>query len=139
MPYLDTLFSKLQNSQRIIFFNSTQRVELLAKKITELGYSYYYIHAKMVQAHRNRAFYDLRAGLCRNLACSDRFTGGINIQAVKRGINFDSPKRAETYFHRIGRSGRFGHLGVAINRIMKNCKWEQLNWAEKMLKTDAYQ
>jgi len=52
---LNTLFSKLQINQSIIFCNSTQRVELLAKKITELGYSCYYIHAKMAQAHRNRA------------------------------------------------------------------------------------
>ena len=88
---LDTLFSKLQNNQSIIFCNSTQWVELLAKKITELGYCCYYIYAKMAQAHQNRAFY------------------------------------------------RFGHLGGAINRIRKTGKWEQSNWAEKMLKTDAYQ
>merc|ERR1712111_254905 len=112
----NTLFSKLQINQSIIFCNSTQRVELLAKKITELGYSCYYIHAKMAQAHRNRVFH-FRAGLCRNLVCSDLFTRGIDIQAVNVVINFDFPKMAETYLHRIGRSGRFGHLGVAINLI----------------------
>jgi ATP-dependent RNA helicase DDX6/DHH1 len=114
---LNTLFSKLQINQSIIFCNSTQRVELLAKKITELGYSCYYIHAKMAQAHRNRVFHDFRAGLCRNLVCSDLFTRGIDIQAVNVVINFDFPKMAETYLHRIGRSGRFGHLGIAINLI----------------------
>jgi len=114
---LNTLFSKLQINQSIIFCNSTQRVELLAKKITELGYSCYYIHAKMAQAHRNRVFHDFRAGLCRNLVCSDLFTRGIDIQAVNVVINFDFPKMAETYLHRIGRSGRFGHLGVALNLI----------------------
>jgi len=114
---LNTLFSKLQINQSIIFCNSTQRVELLAKKITELGYSCYYIHAKMAQPHRNRVFHDFRAGLCRNLVCSDLFTRGIDIQAVNVVINFDFPKMAETYLHRIGRSGRFGHLGVAINLI----------------------
>jgi len=114
---LNTLFSKLQINQSIIFCNSTQRVELLAKKITELGYSCYYIHARMAQAHRNRVFHDFRAGLCRNLVCSDLFTRGIDIQAVNVVINFDFPKMAETYLHRIGRSGRFGHLGVAINLI----------------------
>ncbi|XP_071536305.1 ATP-dependent RNA helicase me31b isoform X1 [Panulirus ornatus] len=114
---LNTLFSKLQINQSIIFCNSTQRVELLAKKITDLGYSCYYIHAKMAQAHRNRVFHDFRAGLCRNLVCSDLFTRGIDIQAVNVVINFDFPKMAETYLHRIGRSGRFGHLGIAINLI----------------------
>lgn len=108
---LNTLFSKLQINQSIIFCNSTQRVELLAKKITELGYCCYYIHAKMAQAHRNRVFHDFRSGLCRNLVCSDLFTRGIDVQAVNVVINFDFPKMAETYLHRIGRSGRFGHLG----------------------------
>ncbi|KAK9875562.1 hypothetical protein WA026_009368 [Henosepilachna vigintioctopunctata] len=114
---LNTLFSKLRINQSIIFCNSTQRVELLAKKITELGYCCYYIHAKMAQAHRNRVFHDFRSGLCRNLVCSDLFTRGIDVQAVNVVINFDFPKMAETYLHRIGRSGRFGHLGIAINLI----------------------
>ena len=48
---------------------------------------------------------------------SDLFTRGIDIQAVNVVINFDFPKHSETYLHRIGRSGRFGHLGVAINLI----------------------
>ncbi|XP_015376864.1 PREDICTED: putative ATP-dependent RNA helicase me31b isoform X1 [Diuraphis noxia] len=114
---LNTLFSKLQINQSIIFCNSTQRVELLAKKITDLGYCCYYIHAKMAQAHRNRVFHDFRKGSCRNLVCSDLFTRGIDVQAVNVVINFDFPKMAETYLHRIGRSGRFGHLGIAINLI----------------------
>ncbi|ESO11450.1 hypothetical protein HELRODRAFT_104628 [Helobdella robusta] len=115
---LNTLFSKLQINQSIIFCNSTQRVELLAKKITELGcYSCFYIHARMDQQHRNRVFHDFRQGLGRNLVCSDLFTRGIDIQAVNVVINFDFPKHAETYLHRIGRSGRYGHLGIAINLI----------------------
>ncbi|CAE6504504.1 unnamed protein product [Rhizoctonia solani] len=80
---LNTLFAKLQINQSIIFCNSTNRVELLAKKVTEL----------------------------------DLLTRGIDIQAVNVVINFDFPKHSETYLHRIGRSGRFGHLGLAINLI----------------------
>jgi ATP-dependent RNA helicase DDX6/DHH1 len=67
---LNTLFSKLQINQSIIFCNSVNRVELLAKKITELGYSCFYIHAKMLQDHRNRVFHDFRNGACRNLVCT---------------------------------------------------------------------
>ncbi|XP_071697695.1 uncharacterized protein [Rutidosis leptorrhynchoides] len=114
---LNTLFSKLQINQSIIFCNSVNRVELLAKKITELGYSCFYIHAKMLQDHRNRVFHDFRNGACRNLVCTDLFTRGIDIQAVNVVINFDFPKNSETYLHRVGRSGRFGHLGLAINLI----------------------
>jgi ATP-dependent RNA helicase DDX6/DHH1 len=114
---LNTLFQKLQINQSIIFCNSTNRVELLAKKITELGYSCFYSHARMLQQARNRVFHDFRNGKCRNLVCSDLLTRGIDIQAVNVVINFDFPKHAETYLHRIGRSGRFGHLGIAINLI----------------------
>lgn len=114
---LNTLFSKLQINQSIIFCNSVNRVELLAKKITELGYSCFFIHAKMLQSHRNRVFHDFRNGACRNLVSSDLFTRGIDIQAVNVVINFDFPKNSETYLHRIGRSGRYGHLGLAINLI----------------------
>lgn len=108
---------QLQINQSIIFCNSTNRVELLAKKITELGYSCFYSHARMLQQHRNRVFHDFRNGVCRNLVCSDLLTRGIDIQAVNVVINFDFPKNAETYLHRIGRSGRYGHLGLAINLI----------------------
>jgi ATP-dependent RNA helicase DDX6/DHH1 len=63
-------FCQLQINQSIIFCNSVNRVELLAKKITELGYSCFYIHAKMLQDHRNRVFHDFRNGACRNLVCT---------------------------------------------------------------------
>ena len=146
--------SQLQINQSIIFCNSVTRVELLAKKITELGYSCFYMHSKMYQSHRNRIFHDFRNGECRNLVCTgeymcavcvvcvvvcvcvcvsvytcacvycvpwcmpvDLLTRGIDIQAVNVVINFDFPKTAETYLHRIGRSGRYGHLGLAINLI----------------------
>jgi len=114
---LNTLFSKLEINQSIIFCNSVNRVELLAKKITELGYSCYYIHAKMQQANRNRVFHEFRNGATRHLVTSDLFTRGIDIQSVNVVINFDFPKNSETYLHRIGRSGRFGHLGLAVNLI----------------------
>jgi ATP-dependent RNA helicase DDX6/DHH1 len=132
---LNTLFSKLQINQSIIFCNSTNRVELLAKKITELGYSCFYSHARMLQANRNRVFHEFRNGVCRNLVCSDLLTRGIDIQAVNVVINFDFPKNAETYLHRIGRSGRFGHLGLAINLINWDDRFNLYN-IEKELGTE---
>ncbi|XP_016407242.1 probable ATP-dependent RNA helicase DDX6 [Sinocyclocheilus rhinocerous] len=128
-------FSLLQINQSIIFCNSTQRVELLAKKITQLGCSCFYIHAKMMQEYRNRVFHDFRNGLCRNLVSTDLFTRGIDIQAVNVVINFDFPKNAETYLHRIGRSGRFGHLGLAINLITAEDRFN-LKTIEDQLMTD---
>ena len=71
----------------------------------------------MKQEDRNRVFHEFRNGATRHLVSSDLFTRGIDIQSVNVVINFDFPKNAETYLHRIGRSGRFGHLGLAVNMI----------------------
>lgn len=114
---LDSLFTKLQINQSMIFCNSVPRVVLLARKIVEMQQSCYYIHSQMPQQQRNRVFHDFREGKCRNLVCSDLLTRGIDIQTVNVVINFDMPRTSETYLHRIGRGGRFGHLGVAINLI----------------------
>lgn len=73
----DVSIFQLQINQSIIFCNSVNRVELLAKKITELGYSCFYIHAKMLQDHRNRVFHDFRNGACRNLVCTGMLLRGF--------------------------------------------------------------
>ena len=114
---LHTLFQKLEINQAIIFCNTTKRVELLSKKIIEMGFSCYYIHAKIDQEKRNRIYHDFRNNACRCLVSSDLMTRGIDIPNVNVVINFDFPKSDETYLHRIGRSGRFGHLGIAISFI----------------------
>merc|ERR1719336_1230221 len=132
---LHTLFKRLEINQAIVFCNSANRVELLARKITRLGFSCYYIHAKMAQQHRNKVFHDFRSGHCRNLVCTDLFTRGIDIKSVNVVINFDFPRSAETYLHRIGRSGRFGHLGLAINLITVRNR-DTLYRIENELKTE---
>lgn len=134
---LNTLFTRLTINQCIIFCNSAQRVELLARKIISLGYSCFYIHSKMDQRYRNRVFHDFRAGKCRNLVSTDLFTRGIDIQAVNVVINFDFPRNSETYLHRIGRSGRFGHLGIAINLVTYEDRLE-LQRIERELQTEIH-
>jgi len=89
----------------------------------------------MEQSHRNKVFHDFRQGETRTLVSSDLFTRGIDIQSVNVVINFDFPKNSETYLHRIGRSGRFGHLGLAINLITEENKFDLFR-IEKELKTD---
>jgi ATP-dependent RNA helicase DDX6/DHH1 len=132
---LNTLFSKLKIQQCIIFCNSSQRVQILAEKIIELGYSCYHIHSKMHQTERNKVFHGFRKGNGRCLVTSDLFTRGIDIPSVNVVINFDFPKTAETYLHRVGRSGRYGHLGLAINFITDNDK-ESILKIEEELDTD---
>lgn len=76
---LNTLFSKLQINQSIIFCNSTNRVELLAKKITELGYSCFYIHARMVQSHRNRVFHGTCCYYCIQIGLLKQFVAVLSL------------------------------------------------------------
>jgi ATP-dependent RNA helicase DDX6/DHH1 len=86
---------QVEISQSIIFCNSVNRVELLAKKITELGYSVYYIRAKMQQAN-NRVFHEfLATELQGTWAHRIFFTRGIDIQSVNVVINFDFPRIAK--------------------------------------------
>eukprot|EP00042_Codosiga_hollandica_P046380 m.487250 g.487250 ORF g.487250 m.487250 type:complete len:516 (+) comp57222_c0_seq3:503-2050(+) len=114
---INTLFSRLQINQSIIFCNSVSRVELLARKMSELGFPCVYIHARMEQAHRNRVFHEFRKGSCRTLISTDLVARGIDVLNVNVVVNFDFPRTAETYLHRIGRSGRFGHFALAISFI----------------------
>jgi ATP-dependent RNA helicase DDX6/DHH1 len=114
---LHTLFQKLEINQAIIFCNTTKRVKLLAKKVFEMGMSCFFIHAGMEQQERNKVFHDFRNNACRCLVSTDLMTRGIDITNVNVVFNFDFPKSSETYLHRIGRSGRFGHLGIAISFV----------------------
>ena len=114
---INSLIKLLRINQCILFCNSVSRVELLAKKILQMGYSCFYIHARMSQEDRNKVFNDFRLGKYRNLVSSDLFTRGIDIPAINLIINFDFPKSAETYLHRVGRSGRFGKYGMAMNLV----------------------
>lgn len=114
---LNVLFSKLKINQIIIFCSSPLRIELLAKKIFQMNFSCYFIHAKMKQQERNKVFHNFRKGASRCLVSSDLFTRGIDVPTINVVVNFDFPATAETYLHRVGRSGRFGHLGLALNFI----------------------
>ncbi|XP_075591026.1 uncharacterized protein LOC142597897 [Dermatophagoides farinae] len=103
--------------QIMIFCSSTRRSVLLAKKIAELGYSCLYINGQMEQTERNKVFHDFRSGASRCLVCTDIFMRGIDVPTVNVVVNFDLPMQSDTYLHRIGRSARFGNVGLAINFV----------------------
>merc|ERR1712099_109413 len=71
----------------------------------------------MEQHDRNKVFHDFRQGNIKCLVSSDLFARGIDVKDVNVVINFDFPRTSETYLHRIGRSGRYGHLGLAVNLV----------------------
>ena len=83
------------------------------------GYSVVCIHSSMKREDREQSFKDFRTGTYRVLISSNVTSRGIDIQQVSIVINFDIPKSVNTYLHRIGRSGRWGRKGTAINFITR--------------------
>ncbi len=113
------LFSQLSIAQAIIYCNSTKRVDDLEAAMQEDGFPVKKIHGKMDKNERKQTHQDFTQGSCRVLITSDLFARGIDVQQVSMVINFDIPKSEHTYLHRIGRSGRWGRKGVAINFLTK--------------------
>ena len=109
------LFSQLSIAQAIIYCNSTKRVDDLAQAMEEDGFPVKKIHGKMDEKERKDTHKDFKSGASRVLITSDLFARGIDVQQVSIVINFDVPKSEHTYLHRIGRSGRWGRKGIAIN------------------------
>lgn len=116
---LKDLFSMISVSQCIVYCNSVKRVIDLYNAMINDKFSCCCIHSYMQKAERNNAFQNFRSGLFRVLISSDITARGIDVQQVEFVVNFDIPKCTSTYLHRIGRSGRYGRKGTAINLITK--------------------
>tara|TARA_B100002051_G_scaffold251539_1_gene263935 strand:+ start:1317 stop:2531 length:1215 start_codon:yes stop_codon:yes gene_type:complete len=114
------LFDGLTISQAIIYCNSTRRVDDLEEAMIQDEFPVKKIHGKMDEAERKSVHSDFKSGSCRVLICSDLFARGIDVQQVSIVINFDVPKSEHTYLHRIGRSGRWGRKGIAINFVTRH-------------------
>ena len=115
-----SVLERLTTSQTIIYINSVARVIDLYNAMVEDGFSVCCIHSNMSKEERKDIITKFRAGNYRLLVSSNLTARGVDIQQVNTVINFDIPKSAETYLHRIGRSGRWGRKGVAINFVTKH-------------------
>jgi len=113
------LFSQLNIGQCIIYVNSVKRVIDLHSAMTEEGFAVGCIHGDMTREDRKREFDLFKNGEYRVMISSNITARGIDIQQVSTVINFDIPKDPHTYLHRIGRSGRWGRKGMAINFVTK--------------------
>ena len=109
------LYGKFSVAQSIIYCNSKKIVDDLDRKLNENGFAVCKIHGKMHQEERNDIMARFRRGEARILVSTDLLSRGIDVQQVSVVINYDIPQNVESYLHRIGRSGRFGRKGVAIN------------------------
>jgi translation initiation factor 4A len=116
---LKDLFSAISVSKCIIYCNSVRRVQELFFTMQKEGFSVVNIHSSMDKAEREKVFAQFRYGDARVLISSDITARGIDIQQVSTVINYDIPKCVHNYLHRIGRSGRWGRKGFAINLVTK--------------------
>ena len=116
---LKKIFEHLVVNQCIIYANSVPRVADLCDAMIADGFSVCCIHGSMSKADREKSFSEFRKGACRVLISSDITARGIDIQQVSTVINFDVPRCVHNYLHRIGRSGRWGRKGLAINFITR--------------------
>jgi translation initiation factor 4A len=117
---LDTLCDLYENltiTQAIIYCNSRRQVDFLADQMSKRDFTISMMHADMDQKERDLVMREFRSGSTRVLISTDLLARGIDVQQVSLVINFDLPRNMENYLHRIGRSGRFGRKGVAINFV----------------------
>ena len=114
---LISLFSRINSSKLIIYCNSVNRVHTLYELMKERNFSVEHIHSNMDKTTRNNVFKSFRDGDARILISSDLTARGIDVQQVSLVINYDITRNIHTYLHRIGRGGRWGRKGVAINLV----------------------
>jgi ATP-dependent RNA helicase len=111
------LYGSLTISQAVIFVNTRKKVDWLAAKLREAKFTVCAMHGEMPQKERDEVMDAFRSGGSRVLLATDVWGRGIDVQQVSLVINYDLPISKEFYLHRIGRSGRFGRKGVAINFV----------------------
>lgn len=120
---LDTLcdlYETLAITQSVIFANTRRKVDWLTDKMRERDHTVSATHGDMDQNTRDVIMREFRSGSSRVLITTDLLARGIDVQQVSLVINYDLPTQPENYLHRIGRSGRFGRKGVAINFVTKD-------------------
>ncbi|KAJ7178927.1 P-loop containing nucleoside triphosphate hydrolase protein [Mycena filopes] len=111
------LYDTLTITQAVIFCNTRRKVDWLTEKMRASNFTVSSMHGEMAQKERDAIMAEFRGGTSRVLITTDVWARGIDVQQVSLVINYDLPANRENYIHRIGRSGRFGRKGVAINFV----------------------
>jgi translation initiation factor 4A len=111
------LYETLTITQAIIYCNTRRKVDFLSDELQKRDFTVSCMHADLDQKERDLIMREFRSGSSRILISTDLLARGIDVQQVSLVINFDLPASLENYLHRIGRSGRFGRKGVAINFV----------------------
>jgi translation initiation factor 4A len=117
LDILCDLYATLTITQSIIYCNTRRKVDILEREMTDRDFTVSVIHADLDQETRSLVMRQFRSGSSRVLISTDLLARGIDVQQVSLVINYDLPHKVENYLHRIGRSGRFGRKGTAINFV----------------------
>ena len=113
------LLGELSVNQMIVYANSVNRVIELYRALIKDNFAVCCLHSTMPTSERKAVLQDFRSSKYRILISSDVTARGIDVQQVSTVINFDVPRNVHTYLHRIGRSGRWGRKGMAINFVTR--------------------
>jgi len=120
---LDTLidiYDRLSVSQSVVFVNTRRKVDWLAHELDQRDFTVACIHSDLAPDQRSTVMEHFRLGRSRILIATDLVARGIDVGGVGFVINYDVSKNFENYIHRIGRSGRFGRKGLAINFVVRS-------------------
>merc|ERR1712224_471709 len=111
------LYDSLTITQAVIFCNSRKKVDWLVEKMRQCNFTVSSMHGDMLQNERDAIMNEFIIGNSRVLVTTDVWARGLDVHQVSLVINYDLPNNRENYMHRIGRTGRFGRKGVAINFV----------------------
>ncbi len=112
---LSHLLTDTEVNQALVFTATKRDADGLADQLSAQGHSVAALHGDMSQRERNRTLLNMRNGNVRILVATDVAARGLDVRGISHVINFDLPKFAEDYVHRIGRTGRGGSTGIAIS------------------------
>jgi len=129
------LYDTISVSQTIVYVNSIKRGKDLKAELENKKFTVSLLHSDMSVSDRTAIMKEFRKGETRILISTDLLSRGIDIQQISVVVNYDIPKNKEAYLHRIGRSGRFGRKGVAIN-LMSRYEERLLDDIKRYYKTD---
>ncbi len=128
------IYRGIEIAQAIIYCNSKRSVDFVSEELKKKGHMVSSIHGDLKQIERDNVMRDFRSGATRVLITTDLLARGIDVYQVSLVINYELPREKETYIHRIGRSGRFGRKGNAINFVTPTEK-DELEAIQKFYNT----
>ena len=116
------IYDSVTVSQAVIFCNTRKKVDWLSENLRQSGFTVASMHGDMQQVDRDKVMAIFRSGKSRVLVTTDIWGRGIDVQQISLVVNYDMPLDKANYVHRIGRSGRFGRKGLAINFVTQEDK-----------------